>query len=101
MPRSTEERSPRGAAESPPPHAELLARLLEGIERELPRAVELRHRLHSQPQLAGAGGRGGLARIGPADGPAVAVRAELDGLPIEERTGASFSAVGEAMHACG
>jgi amidohydrolase len=31
----------------------------------------------------------------------VAVRAELDGLPIRERTGAAFSASGEAMHACG
>ena len=31
----------------------------------------------------------------------IAVRAELDGLPIEERTGAPFAATGETMHACG
>lgn len=31
----------------------------------------------------------------------VAVRAELDGLPLREQTGASFSAAGETMHACG
>ncbi len=31
----------------------------------------------------------------------IAIRAELDGLPVAERTGASFSANGDAMHACG
>jgi amidohydrolase len=123
MRRSTEgEPAPRGA---PAPREArtpewLLARLLEGIERELPRAVELRHRLHAQPELAHAEQRtaalvagelpvasavaaatGRIARIGPACGPAIAVRAELDGLPIEERTGAPFSAIGDAMHACG
>jgi len=44
---------------------------------------------------------GRMARVGPAAGPAIAVRAELDGLPVSERTGAPFSAVGAAMHACG
>jgi amidohydrolase len=102
------------------PRSTELGRLLEGIERELPRAVELRHRLHAEPELAHAeertaalvaaelpvgavtaAGTGRLARIGPADAPLVAVRAELDGLPIRERTGAPFSATGEAMHACG
>ena len=33
---------------------ELLERLLAGIERELPGAVALRRRLHSQPELAHA-----------------------------------------------
>jgi metal-dependent amidase/aminoacylase/carboxypeptidase family protein len=102
---------------------QLLAQLLDGIERELPRAVELRHRLHARPELAHAeewtaatvagelpvpcttaAGTGRIARVGPhgPDGNApVAVRAELDGLPIAERTGAPFSAKGEAMHACG
>jgi amidohydrolase len=102
-----------------------LPRLLEAIERELPRAVALRHRLHAHPELAhreeqtaasvaaelpltprridGTGliarvgvGAGGSARVAP-----IAVRAELDGLPIEERTGAAFTALGETMHACG
>ncbi len=98
--------------------------LLEAIERELPLAVALRHRLHEHPELAHAeewtaaavarelpvacttvAGTGRIARVGPAEdateGKAVAVRAELDGLPIEERTGAPFSASGGAMHACG
>ncbi|HWJ49815.1 MAG TPA: M20 family metallopeptidase, partial [Solirubrobacteraceae bacterium] len=98
----------------------VLERLLEAIEHELPRAVELRHRLHAEPELAGAeqrtaamvaaelpvagetaAGTGLLARVGAADGAPIAVRAELDGLPIRERTGAPFSASGETMHACG
>lgn len=114
-------------------HSALLGQLLEGVERELPRAVELRHRLHEHPELAHAeqwtaetvaaelpvpcttvAETGRIARVGPrgpdgggpddgapSGGAPVAVRAELDGLPIEERTGAPFSARGEAMHACG
>jgi amidohydrolase len=99
---------------------EKLARLLEALDRELPAAVELRHRLHAMPETAheerrtaqlvrehlpvqarSAAGTGLLARVGPAQGAAVAIRAELDGLPIAERTNAPFSASGEAMHACG
>ncbi len=96
--------------------------LVEALEAELPRAVELRHRLHGDPELSHAelrtaelvsaelpvparvsAGTGRLALIGPGEGgPApVAVRAELDGLPITERTGADFSAQGATMHACG
>ena len=100
--------------------AELLGPLLAGIERELPRAVELRHWLHAHPELAHAeletsaavaaelpvacervAGTGLIARVGPAIGAAVAVRAELDGLPIAERTDAPFRASNGAMHACG
>jgi amidohydrolase len=112
MPRSTER----------PTVDVLAARLLAQLELELPRAVELRHRLHSAPELAheeratsatvvreldgsatvsAAGETGLLARVGAATGNPVAVRAELDGLPIAERTDAPFSAAGEAMHACG
>jgi amidohydrolase len=103
---------------------ELLARLLDGIERQLPRAVELRRRLHADPELAhaeqrtaasvaaelpvacrSAAGTGLIALVGGGGTPAgvlpVAVRAELDGLPVRERTGAAFSASGEVMHACG
>jgi amidohydrolase len=100
----------------------LLAALLEGIERELARAVALRRRLHAAPELAHAeeqtaasvaaelpvasrtvAGTGRLALVGAAGEPAraIAVRAELDGLPLRERTGAPFTASGEAMHACG
>jgi amidohydrolase len=112
MPRSTESRDA----------GLLAAALLAQIELELPRAVELRHRLHSAPELAheerataaavagelsgtatlsSAAETGLLARVGAATGRPVAVRAELDGLPIAERTGAPYSATGEAMHACG
>jgi amidohydrolase len=98
----------------------LLGRLLALLEGELPRAVELRRRLHARPELAHgeshtaalvagalpvscapAAGTGRLARIGPDDGAPLAIRAELDGLPIRERTNAPFSADGETMHACG
>ncbi|MGA2320349.1 MAG: M20 family metallopeptidase [Solirubrobacteraceae bacterium] len=97
-----------------------LAELLAAVEHELPRAIALRHRLHAQPELAHAEGQtaatvaaelpvpcttvagtGRIARVGRGERPAVAVRAELDGLPISERTGAFFRAQGEVMHACG
>jgi metal-dependent amidase/aminoacylase/carboxypeptidase family protein len=97
-----------------------LAKLLALIDGELEQAVQLRHRLHEQPELAHrelrtasivaealpvacatVAGTGRLARIGPAAGRALAIRAELDGLPIHERTNAPFSAAGDAMHACG
>jgi amidohydrolase len=109
-----------------------LGRLLAAIEHELPRAVELRHRLHAEPELAHEERRtavsvaaelpvaseevirtGLLALVYPdgsttgraaGDGPTgapVAVRAELDALPIRERTDAPFAASGETMHACG
>jgi amidohydrolase len=105
----------------PSTDAGLLEALLAGIERELPRAVALRQRLHAEPELAHreehtaasieaelpvtckvAAGTGRLALVGNRnDCAAVAVRAELDGLPIKERTGAVFAAHGEVMHACG
>jgi amidohydrolase len=100
----------------------VLDRLLALIEGELAGAVELRHRLHEEPELAHeelrtaalvsealppgmdattAAGTGRLVRIGPARGAPLAIRAELDGLPIRESTGAAFSARGDSMHACG
>jgi amidohydrolase len=97
-----------------------LGLLLSGIEQELPRAVDLRHRLHAHPELSHAeewtaatiaqelpvesvpaAGTGRIARIGPEAARPIAVRAELDGLPITERTDAPWRAVGGAMHACG
>ncbi len=101
--------------------SELLTRLLRRVDAELPGAIELRHRLHEHPELAHSEERtartvagalpvaarpaadtGLVARIGPADGPVVAVRAELDGLPVHERTETPFASAREgAMHACG
>ena len=98
-----------------------LRTLLNSLEAELPRAVTLRERLHSSPEPSheehetarlvaeGLGtpdasrvaGTGLVARAGPADLPAVAVRAELDALPIPEETGAPFAARNGLMHACG
>jgi amidohydrolase len=101
-----------------------LLRLLDAIEQELPRAVALRQRLHAEPELAHmekqtaasvaaelpvscqrVAGTGLLARVsleGESSSHApIAVRAELDGLPITERTGAAFAASGGVMHACG
>jgi metal-dependent amidase/aminoacylase/carboxypeptidase family protein len=53
-------------------------------------------RARAHTPIAGTAGAAGAVARTP-----VAVRAELDGLPIAERTGAPFSATGEAMHACG
>ena len=99
---------------------DLLRTLLDLLTEELSQAIELRERLHAMPepshkervtahlvaQALGAGGvesvarTGLLAHVGPPGG-AVAVRAELDALPIEEETGASFAATNGFMHACG
>jgi amidohydrolase len=103
-----------------PRSTELLAELLDGLERQLERAVALRQRLHAEPELAHAeratsaavaaelpvasepvAGTGLLAFIGAGRERPVAVRAELDGLPVTERTGVPYSASGGVMHACG
>lgn len=97
------------------------ALLLKAIEDQMPRATELRHEVHRAPQLSGqegptvqavlaaigpgehevVAGTGLLVRVGPATGPAIGIRAELDGLPLQERTGVSFASENAAMHACG
>jgi amidohydrolase len=99
----------------------LHAALRAGLARELAAAVELRHELHAAAELSGAedrtagrvaaalgapdapsvAGTGRLIRIGPAAGPCVAVRGELDALPVTERTGVPWSSKTPAMHACG
>jgi amidohydrolase len=107
------------------------ADLRQLIARELPSLVELRHDLHRHPELAYqeqrtsravvrelsaigvkhvaglAGGTGVVAHIPPtdparADRPAVALRADMDALPIEERTGLPYASTTPGlMHACG
>jgi amidohydrolase len=99
----------------------LAAALRAALDRELADAVRLRHDLHAAPELSGSeyqtaarvaaalgepdapqvAGTGRLVRIGPADGPCVAVRAELDALPVVEQTGAGWASANGAMHACG
>lgn len=99
----------------------LAAQLRSALARELDSAVQLRRELHSQPELSGAekhtaalvadalgapdapavAGTGRLVRIGPQEGPCIAVRAELDALPITEESGAPWASRNRAMHACG
>jgi amidohydrolase len=101
--------------------ADILSRLLDGVEAEAPRATEDRRKLHAEPELGHQEHRtaalveemlpvedvrrtadtGVIARVGPTGGPAVAIRAELDGLPLAEATGADFAAKNGMMHACG
>jgi amidohydrolase len=108
---------------------ELAGRLLAAIEAELPAATELRHQIHREPDLGGheertatriaealgdpgapwvtqgrlvriTGGAGSGGGRGP-DEMHVAVRTELDALPLTEETGAPWASVNGAMHACG
>lgn len=102
--------------------AEIGAAWLAAVEADLDHALDLRRRIHSSPNLGGQeqataevieaelspfmsldtiAGTGRIGRIGPADGPAVGIRAELDALPGEEATGADFASTNGAMHACG
>ncbi len=84
-------------------------------------AIALRRRIHLQPELAWAeektasavtealapltveqvAGTGLLVRVGDMSLPAIALRAELDALPIVERSGSPFASTNGAMHACG
>ncbi|HKH75921.1 MAG TPA: M20 family metallopeptidase [Rubrobacteraceae bacterium] len=95
--------------------------LLHSLEAELPDAIALREILHANPEpshgegataglvaealgaksVTRVAGTGLMARAGPGGGRAVAVRAELDALPIKEATGAPFAATNGLMHACG
>lgn len=103
-----------------PAAAHLLHELSERLRDLLPQAQGLRREIHQRPDLSGveeptsrrlraalpglpttpAAGTGFLARTGPG-GPAVAVRAELDALPMVEATGVPWASTNGAMHACG
>jgi len=103
------------------PTAELVARWRAGVQMLLDDAVDLRHELHAVPCLGGlesptaqsvvewiglgagevVAETGRLLQLPGAVGPAIAVRAELDGLPVEERTGVAWASTNGAMHACG
>ena len=105
------------------PYDGLVAEWRAAVQSLLPEAVELRHRLHASPSLGGAetataqavaewiglgdgeviADTGRLLRVPgpPGDGLAVGLRAELDGLPIEETTGVPWASTAGAMHACG
>ncbi|MGW7532108.1 amidohydrolase [Amycolatopsis sp. NPDC054798] len=86
--------------------------------------IELYQDLHRHPELSGSeertaavlareltglgfavhtgiGGHGVVAALDNGEGPTVALRSELDALPLTERTGLPYAASGSAMHACG
>src|SRR4051812_21216589 len=97
------------------------------LERLTPRLIELRHRLHQIPELgyqefktaaavraeldalgiAHVDGVPGaetatIAWIGDTTKPCVALRADIDALPITENTGAAYASTHKGlMHACG
>ncbi len=99
---------------------------MDGLKEATARAVELRHSIHRRPELRYeehetsalvqkelaalgiehvgglAGGTGVLAHLPGGDGKAVALRADMDALPIEERTGVEYASEKPGvMHACG
>jgi amidohydrolase len=101
----------------------LLERWSDAVRRELGVAVELRHELHRSPRVSGdeadtaaavvaalgtgpgrvVAGTGRLVRVTgePDRSGAVAVRTELDGLPVLEQTTAEWASYNGVMHACG
>jgi amidohydrolase len=96
-------------------------RLSAAVAEELPAAVELRHQLHADPRVSGeegdtaaavvaalglgegrtVAGTGRLVRIADGSGRSVALRGELDGLAVDERTGVPWASTSGVMHACG
>jgi amidohydrolase len=94
------------------------------IEAIAPDLIELRRDLHAHPELSWAEertsdvvaswmdkfdivyrrweGSGLVAQVGPADAPVVALRADLDALPIHETTAVPWrSTIDGVAHACG
>lgn len=97
------------------------------LDKNLPLLIDLRHRLHQIPELGYeerqtaaairaeldrlgirpvAGVKGAptatIAWIGDASKPCIALRADIDALPIAERTGLPYASINSGrMHACG
>ena len=111
---------PAPSAVSLPP-AELKAQ----VAAALPELVAIRRHLHAHPELSGnehqtaalvagelrglgwsvqegVGRTGVLAELGPPQGPTMALRVDMDALPVEERTGLPYASLHQGlMHACG
>lgn len=100
------------------------APVLDGLAEVLRPAIALYLDLHRHPELsgeerrtaaalgewlcsagyevtAGIGGHGVVGVLRNGDGPRVLIRAELDALPLTERTGLPYAGDGPAAHACG
>ncbi|WP_430417772.1 amidohydrolase [Parasphingorhabdus sp.] len=108
--------------------------LNEAISADLPSLMEIYRDLHANPELSGeevqtaaklaaearrlgftvtekVGGTGVVAVMENGEGPTVMIRADMDGLPLEEKTGLPFASTTTAktrqgndtfvMHACG
>ncbi len=93
--------------------------LAAALQRHLPAAVALRRTIHADPRISGderattklmveaIGSEGewveeGMVfRFGDPQGGAIAIRAELDALPIPERTGVSWASTSGISHVCG
>ncbi|MEO7665759.1 MAG: amidohydrolase, partial [Dehalococcoidia bacterium] len=98
----------------------------DAVARLEPDLIRLRRDLHQHPELAfaeertasivrqrmeglglrvraGVGGTGVVADLqGTRPGPMVLIRADMDGIPVEERTGLDYSSIAPGvMHACG
>jgi amidohydrolase len=95
------------------------------LQELLPELIQLRRHIHRHPELSGheqqtaalvagelrrwgwqvregVGRTGVLAELGPEAGPLVALRVDMDALPIEERTGLPWASSHQGlMHACG
>jgi amidohydrolase len=99
--------------------------MLEQAKAIQPQIVEWRRTIHRRPELGfeehetaafvartladlgvqvrtGVGRTGVVGRLGRGGGPTIAIRADMDALPIHEETGADYaSQVPGLMHACG
>lgn len=117
-----------------PPTAEVQAKLRDAIARDLPDLFALYKDLHSHPELSlqetrtagvladrmgklgfavtpGVGGTGVVCVLKNGEGPVVMVRADMDALPVTEKTGLDYASKQEVrradgtvvgvMHACG
>ena len=118
---------PGGRGEPLPYSETVTTELLQAAHSLAPRIVSDRRTIHSHPEMAyeeeqtstlvqarlrdlGIPFRAGLAKTGVlaeikgelGDGPCVLLRADMDALPIEEKSGVPFaSEIPGVMHACG
>lgn len=93
---------------------------MDEFRRATPKTNALRKTIHQNPQVSGEEGptralmaeelgisfdsvaeTGAIGRVGPATGPSIGIRGELDALPVSENTNVEWSAKSDKMHACG